>query len=203
MFCWLSGYTKEEVCAHSFYSLTPQWELTKCHALMGELLSLCNSPSEFACSKVFQKHCIFKGGIAKVYVSITLVRDEQGSPAHFTCSVLPLIFTSTSPGSLFCIDRDGTNVEVKQQAIEDKNDCVLEFIDTPQQAAVDGRDGTGDNSSLPDPVPNGFDNVSRALSLHGEQESHNAATAPWSLSFDSTPVSPAVSIDDTRTPDTH
>lgn len=198
MFCWLSGYTKEELCTHSFYSLTPKWELSQSHALIGELLSQCNSScSQIACSKVSRKHCIFKGGVAKLYVSVTLVRDEKGFPAHFICSVLPLIFTSTSAGSLFSIDKHGADVEVKQ-GIEDESDCLLEFIDTSPEAALDGRDGTGDSNSV-DGTSSAFDTATRALSTQGDQEVLNTMTSQWPFSFDSTPISPTVSVENSRT----
>ena len=42
-------------------------------------------------SQCIIRHCVMGGVIQPVYFSLTLIRDRQGLPAGFTCTILPVL----------------------------------------------------------------------------------------------------------------
>eukprot|EP01138_Halocafeteria_seosinensis_P013209 gb/GECG01013491.1/.p1 GENE.gb/GECG01013491.1/~~gb/GECG01013491.1/.p1 ORF type:complete len:382 (+),score=45.84 gb/GECG01013491.1/:1-1146(+) len=149
MFTWLTGYSRDKLTSLSFFDLTPERELNKTQAMVGELLSLCQGECSYngCCSKSFRKECIFNDRLEEVYIILSLVCKEQGSPQHFACTVLPLVYADARAQSVFCVDVDGKAERTKSLPTTGSNCCSLSFTHPPQ-VPVGTQSTQGNSSSL-------------------------------------------------------
>ncbi len=88
-FCTLTGYSREEILRKSFFNLTPPQELQATFSVVSELMGKQTCGGGYA-TRSFKKMCRMRYGVVEVFVSMSVIKHSDDSPAYFTCAVLPV-----------------------------------------------------------------------------------------------------------------
>lgn len=91
-FCTLTGFSREEILKKSFFNLTPPQELQETFSVVSELMGCQTSGGGYA-TRSFKKLCRMRYGVVEVFVSMSVIKNDDDSPAYFTCAVLPVTGT--------------------------------------------------------------------------------------------------------------
>lgn len=128
MFCWLSNYSHRELCRISFFDLVPLPDQGRLRGLIEELGQLCSSSEVQICAKSFKQKIFPKNSVLDVFLTFSHCGTLANGVKGFTCSVLPLIYTSQSESSLYLIDKNEKFICVPEHECRSSNvDCGLQF----------------------------------------------------------------------------
>ena len=84
-FTSLSGYTRQEVLSTSIFNMTLPEEMTQMFQMVSTMLSF---PQER--TKHFTKTCKFQGRDEFCFVSMWIVREDDGEPLYFQMVMVPM-----------------------------------------------------------------------------------------------------------------
>jgi hypothetical protein len=91
LFCQLSNYTKQEVCAMTVFNLTARQDLQPAFDLISQMLSAPSDPNASSTS------CVLRGSFkhrTDLGLNVTLIKGEEGVAK---CFCVTLILSPTSP----------------------------------------------------------------------------------------------------------
>lgn len=89
----LSGYSKQEIKTVSMFSLTLPEEMNQLFSVVGNMLSYPNQNT-----KHFWKKCKFRNKDETCFVSMWLIRQDDGEPTYFQMIMVPLAECSGAVG---------------------------------------------------------------------------------------------------------
>ena len=159
-FCTLTGFSREEILKKSFFNLTPPQELQATFSVVSELMGRQTSGGGYA-TRSFKKLCRMRYGVVEVFVSMSVIKNDDDSPAYFTCAVLPVTGTgqeqAAAVGSLAHQSNSSTGSRSVASPAAGESSSPVPLDSMPQREIARGKaGGTAAPSTLPPPAMQSF-----------------------------------------------
>ena len=152
MFCWLSNYSRAELCGNSFSEFIPPHERRRLRALLDELGQLCSSSEVEIGAKSLQQKLCLRSSILDVFLKFSYSGILGDDVKGFTCTVLPFIYTNKPESSLYILDKNRNLEFVSESNTQTSHfDCTLQFAvaHSPIGFRMHGKSQSEEGSGVP------------------------------------------------------